>query len=549
MDSLRRLKPSYKSTPQDARVPTNEELMAKHHELTALRRPHARLSLPPDCKLIVGSEYCTAPRPSRNGSLRGTSEAYVLHFERFRRLVHEVIFGSGCANVVTIANNQRLETNAPDPMLALYGIGAPDYKQPPVLATNQPTRAAAAPKAGAPAFQPRVGAFEIAVALHTPVGKFGPSVVFSKLETGRFPRHDKLAELMTLRVVELLAQRDRHRVRSPREVITEPANVPPPPPMAATTRRTVQFGAVTTTTHRQPPAPPPPPSAEEGAWWPRLSPTKVEEGNLDWERMRQAALEAVKGLPPVEVPPRHALIVRFEYCIAERPGRNGSLRGSTITYAKHFEHMERHVLSLLPGVRILVNTPPPKVNHPPPPKAAREAPIFAAVASATLGASSRARAAAAANAGGGHKPRTWGMQPPNEITEWISAKPKAPHRSAPSLPDKPYAPRIDAFEVSVMLQGPSEHATYGPMLVHSKLSSGHFPVHAKALLHLHRMARECIAEAQRPGGSAFSRSTSSGALTSAAPSLNKMEMAALQRGAQLAVELPFARVIESSPTK
>ena len=353
-------------------------------------------------------------------------------------------------------------------------LARPITSKPPVLATNQPTRAAAAPKAGAPAFQPRVGAFEIAVALHTPVGKFGPSVVFSKLETGRFPRHDKLAELMTLRVVELLAQRDRHRVRSPREVITEPANVPPPPPpVAATTRRTVQFGAVTTTTHRQPPAPPPPPSAEEGAWWPKLSPTKVEEGNLDWERMRQAALEAVKGLPPVEVPPRHALIVRFEYCIAERPGRNGSLRGSTITYAKHFEHLERHVLSLLPGVRILVNTPPPKVNHPPPPKAARRRPSLRPSPprrSAHPHVHARPRRPMREAA---YKPRTWGMQPPNEITEWISAKPKAPHRSAPSLPDKPYAPRIDAFEVSVMLQGPSEHATYGPMLVHSKLSTGH----------------------------------------------------------------------------
>ena len=70
------------------------------------------LELPDGCKLLVGVEYCTAQRPSRNGSLRGSSEAYVMHFAGVQMLVHEVLCPGRSDDGAVIANNERVPSNA-----------------------------------------------------------------------------------------------------------------------------------------------------------------------------------------------------------------------------------------------------------------------------------------------------------------------------------------------------------------------------------------------------------------------------------------------------
>ena len=574
--------------------------LARHQDRTTLKEQHAPLELPSGCQLRVGIEYCTAARPSRNGSLRGSSEAYVLHRDRVAQLIQRVLcpwsnahhlppgshvskkiakfLENTCAALV-VANNEPLGSKSP----AAGGKGAaaplppgpaaPAWREAPsapaanqsestspsVVRDSRPSTAlraaikanpsddnaaevdaadadevdAARPRARAVAvspasFAPRIGAFEVAILLRAPTvegrpGKtYGPVVVFSKLATGRWPQHDRLAEQIRLHVQDLVGEYSRQPESqprcSPREAAfgsrsIERVQAQVPPSKAQLKERV--------------PAPPPPPS--EPAMRPPPPPPPAHD---KWAEMNAAAVDALARLYPLEVPTRHSLRVHFECCTAPRPGRNGSLRGSSKTYDLHLQHLKRHIREMLPAAEVVVNvaeeTSGPQraavttsltrsesaksSHHVAPPQVPLTWQRVAATSASADSLHSKRLApkrhqatSLSKEASITSKRAGWERYlSRNELVEWMA--PKQPHRMAPKLPARAFAPRIGSFELTVTLIGPTTNATIGPVLIFSKLaspSSGAFPLHDEVLIRLHRHAQELIRVAQRPGGSAF----------------------------------------------
>lgn len=96
-----------------------------------------------------------------------------------------------------------------------------------------------------------------------------------------------------------------------------------------------------------------------------------------------------------------------------------------------------------------------------------------------------------------------GYLPRSELIEWLPPKAKRyQYRPPPSVGERPFTPRIGAFEIAIQLIGPSAHATCGAKLVFSKLATGSFP-DTSVFIELHRQAHKLICDAHRPGGSAF----------------------------------------------
>ena len=493
------------------------------------RPPRHIFALPNNFRLVLGIEYCTAPRPSEH--LRGSREAYMMLFARVARLVHVDLY-PGRENVVVIGNNQR-----PQPKRAIQNdLPTPQYRPPPVREASKELGAAPPPT-----FVPRIGAFEVAVVLHTPSGcRLGPTLISSKLTTGRWPKLDRLAEQLRTAVETLAAA--QHALKMP---IAMPKPLPSPPEssganvpqMLQVPHRPAPRLAPQLAQQPSPPPPPPPPqppsspSAESsmqevpsvdlasirsprshhGDLLGRASPpgTPEDGGGIDWLPIAAAAAATVAALPTLEVPPHHAMTVRIEYCTAARPGRYG-LVGSTRAYHACYEQLVTHLSRVVPAASLEVNVPPttrrvhrraPGLSDPAGANDERDTPPLFEKIGASLVGSSRARSAARLPGA----PRAWAMHGSNELARWTNPK---SHRPPPALPagssSPTWAPRVNAFEVSVMLQGPSAHAIYGPAPVYSKLSVGQLPLrHDRLLRKLHRAAGGLIAAARKPGGSAF----------------------------------------------
>ena len=283
---------------------------------------------------------------------------------------------------------------------------------------------------------------------------------------------------------------------------------------------------------RSPPAAQSPPHSA-----PDRSPEPAKSASDRWAEMSIASEAVLSNLPLLEMPPDHTLQIRFEYCTAPRPGRNGSLPGSSKTYMLHYEQLRRYALQMIPTAQLVVNRSSTEERSAP--RMAPAAPARSASASSlahprsfgsslasglsALGGADDAslRLAQAYSDANDARVRLLGLStnpgpqtvelprkrpvkrkgwefilPPSEQAEW------APGRSAPVL-HRPFTPRIGAFEMTITLRGPTAHARYGPVSIHSKLASGGFPVHEKVLVSLYRHTNELIREAEKPGGSAF----------------------------------------------
>ena len=512
-------------------------------------------------------------------------------FERLKRLVHDELY-PGRENVVFIGNNQR----PPPPTTVNAALPAPQHRQPP-----PPPPASSQDKKAAAAFVPRIGAFEVAVVLHTVGGRLGPTIISSKLTSGKWPRLERLGGSLNDAVQTLVAIAASPPPAAPapsRPLVRTGMKEPIPlrldgtkEPLRSTLpqRRSAPRLAASSSVPQLMPPPPsqqplqpqpaaaaakkPPavgvPSADIGASSPpphhrdllgRASPpSETAPADIDWVPIAASAAATLATLPAMEVPAHHELTVRFEYCTAARPGRM-CLPGSTLDFSACCEQLVGHVRQMLPAASIAINVAPTaRMTHRPAPglsgrpavglsgsKDSKEAPPLYEKISASLTVSSRSRSAAKLNAA----PRSWAMHASSEVTKWTD--PKA-HRAPPSLPESgptQWAPRVNAFEVSLALQGPSTHATYGPILVYSKLTTGQLPLRHDMLLgRIHRAAGELVALASKPGGSAFheadgqrkgagvARSSSASALLSSRPPAAAL---GLGGGPAVIVDMPSA---------
>jgi len=160
-------------------------------------------------ELVVHVEHCTARRPSRTGSLRGSSEKYEEQAAQLREVL-QPLSGEG---------SLRLEVNRPEHT----GGAAPSRPQPrsrPASAGSGSSRSAVGPAPLQPVWPenrngsqgwPRIGAFEVSFVLRNCQSQINqPScAVYSKLQTGRWPAHGKLKAHMASLLHEQLKQDER----------------------------------------------------------------------------------------------------------------------------------------------------------------------------------------------------------------------------------------------------------------------------------------------------------------------------------------------------
>jgi len=149
---------------------------------------------------------------------------------------------------------------------------------------------------------------------------------------------------------------------------------------------------------------------------------------------------------------QHEIVVHVEYCTALRPSRTGSLRGSSQKYIDHFSQLE-DVFAPLRGdgeLRVVANQKQHAAPAASRTAAATKRPSSAAThrtVDASLGVNTSAARLMATDSEGGDGGRLW--------------------------------PRIGAFEVSLTLRNTQSGRTHGPALIHSKLETGRWPLHAK----------------------------------------------------------------------
>lgn len=449
------------------KLPFKQDALSKHAQYFELTSDPPNIVLPGGCVLEVGVEYCTARRPSRNGSLRGSSEAYAQHFEHLKALLKRMCqaSGAGLHILVNEVGLQDFNIHDEEASLALalgavtsnFAAGALRPSSAGLIRSTAACSGASTPSTSRPAsppsspraFAPRIGAFEVRVLMRAPHDDgfdrmFGPMAVYSKLQSGHWPKHDKLASIISERVQTMVEQYNSNLLllSSPPAAADERADEPPSNSSVA----------------------------NRSSW------------AVAWTR-----LDELSGVTP---PPDHQFAVRIEYCTAIRPSTFGHLRGSSKTYVDHFEHVRRLVESLLPSAVILVNCNEAEGIRFSFPKA---------------GAMASARAASGCSLSLPTPIRTFkrpepkGSQTP-ELSTWKKYTGSPPRNS---LSEQPSVPRIGSFEVDILLQGPRGTTKYGPLPIFSKLAESHWPAHDKLLVELHRQAMSCITLARAPGGSAY----------------------------------------------
>jgi len=161
-----------------------------------------RLSLQSHHELVVAVEFCVAPRPSKLGSLRGSSEKYVSMFDALQEPLDE-LRGEG---MVTLRKASPTEVMAAT-LAAVRGV----------VQAATPTRPASANarlRSGGPVddVAPRIGSFEVLFTLINcqSGAKYGPIQVHSKLHTRRWPLFDKLRQRLDAHLQQFLAKDTGH---------------------------------------------------------------------------------------------------------------------------------------------------------------------------------------------------------------------------------------------------------------------------------------------------------------------------------------------------
>ena len=449
-----------------------QDALTKHSKFFAMSEaPLLMERLPEDCTLELGIEYCTARRPSRNGSLRGNSKAYVEHCVKLKALV-ELMMGDDSSKLRFVVNEPELSNfKARD---SRQGMVPGSVWQVTLAAAGALRPSSADLIRGNAAFTPRLGSFEVSILLRASDEKqlqaFGPFQIFSKLEEGRWPYHDTLAQHFRTRVQMLIAE---HRQQS------------------TPTRASLANGETD-------------PDDPEG------------EPAINRRTSWQPAWEVLNELAIVTAPADHHFVARFEYCNATRPSANGWLRGNSQTYFDHCQHMRQLVEAIIPSATILVNTDAPATTVG---KRRDDAPGQRPKSEGfSLSLPNPISHAVSVQAAKDRllqvKEKSWKDQ---KIAGWKAGGGRGildgPHKGMParllspssksSLREGPFKPRIGSLEVSILLLGPTSNARYGPKVVFSKLQSKHWPQHDKFISDFHVSAMECIAAAGKPGGSLY----------------------------------------------
>jgi hypothetical protein len=466
-----------------------QDSLTKHSKFFVRTEAVVIKPLPDDCVLEIGIEYCVARRPSRNGSLMGSSQAYVDHCTKLKALVEEML-GGDTSNVHFVVNEPGLIAFDLQPQQHAFGTGS--------LSAAGTVRPASAnlirrgslgihtdSAAAAAAFTPRLGSFEVAILLRSS-GEvqhcYGPLTIFSKLAEGRWPYHSALAPQMRSRVQQLVSEHLNRLL---------PAGSGPRPLVEHGMDANCNPGAETEA------------SEQEGALGSRKA---------SWK----AAWEVLGTLSPVPSPAHHQFVVHIEYCTEMRPSLHGLNRFFSHTYADHFEHLKELVQAALPSATIAVNfeTVPsgrdqtdeqPVEAHAPSKGVSLSLPksvvLVGTLRSAKQNQKQLGEHSKQWHSGGGRGILDRPHKLINAPAERFSRKPSVVASAARQ-------PRSGAFEVSVTLLGPMPNTRYGPVQVFSKLESGKFPVHDQVIRDLHACAMDCIMAAEKPGGSLYQQSAS-----------------------------------------
>ena len=470
-----------------------QDSLTKHSKIVVRTEAVVIEPLPDDCVLEIGIEYCVARRPSRNGSLTGSSQAYVDHCTKLKALVEEML-GGDTSKVQFVVNEPGLIAFDLQPQQHAFGTGS--------LSAAGTVRPASAnlirrgslgihtdSAAAAAAFTPRLGSFEVAILLRSSREVqhcYGPLTIFSKLAEGRWPYHSVLAPQMRSRVQQLVSEHLKRLLPSgsaPRPLVEHGMDASGNP--GAKTEASEQEGAL---------------GSRKASW--------------------KAAWEVLGTLSPVPSPAHHQFVVHIEYCTEMRPSLNGC-RGNIQTYVDHFEQLKELVQALLPSATIAVNFETVPNGVPNGRDQTDEQPVEAHAPSKGISLSLPKSIVVAGTVRSAKKQNQ--KQLGEHSKQWHSGGGRgildSPHKliNAPAerFSRKPSVvasaarqPRSGAFEVSVTLLGPMPNTRYGPVQVFSKLESGKFPVHNQVIRDFHACAMDCIMAAEKPGGSLYLQSAS-----------------------------------------
>jgi hypothetical protein len=100
-----------------------QDSLTKHSKFFVRTEAVVIKPLPDDCVLEIGIEYCVARRPSRNGSLMGSSQAYVDHCTKLKALVEEML-GGDTSKVHFVVNEPGLIAFDLQPQQHAFGTGS-----------------------------------------------------------------------------------------------------------------------------------------------------------------------------------------------------------------------------------------------------------------------------------------------------------------------------------------------------------------------------------------------------------------------------------------
>ena len=155
-----------------------------------------RLSLQQHHELSVAVEYCVAARPSKLGSLRGSSEKYESMYDSLEMALDELRGGGG----ISLRKASPSEVNA-------AANSASRGALPPVTPVRPKSAAARLGSSVKPEdATPRIGSFEVLFTLvnchtgHT----YGPMQVHSKLQTRQWPLMQKLRQRIDMHLQHFL---------------------------------------------------------------------------------------------------------------------------------------------------------------------------------------------------------------------------------------------------------------------------------------------------------------------------------------------------------
>ena len=159
----------------------------------------AHLQMQQHHELSVAVEYCVAQRPSKLGSLRGSSAKYESMYDSLAEVLAD-LQGEGA---ITVRKATPTEVNAAD-SAALRGMPVPLTPTRPQSA-NARLRSTGTPEDDS---VPRMGSFEVLFTLYNRQSgqKYGPIQIHSKLQTRQWPLMQKLRQRLDVHLQQFLGK-------------------------------------------------------------------------------------------------------------------------------------------------------------------------------------------------------------------------------------------------------------------------------------------------------------------------------------------------------